>query len=76
MIHTLLDFKVHKALFVSVIQNGGTAAFSMSMVGSMGIPPLLWLGHRPEVTTLISPHAWELPYVMGVTLKTNKQMNK
>ena len=37
-------------------------------------PPLLWLWHRPTVTALIQPIAWEPPYASGVAPK--KQTKK
>ena len=33
---------------------------------------LLWLWRRPVAAAPIQPLAWEPPYAMGVTLKTQK----
>ena len=35
-------------------------------------PALLWLGCRPTATAPVGPLAWELPYALGVTLKSKK----
>ena len=37
-------------------------------------PVLLW--HRPAVTALIGPLAWESPHAMGVALKRQKEKKK
>ena len=38
---------------------------------------LPWLWHRPAVTALIRPLAWELPYAAGAALgKAKKQKKK
>ena len=34
---------------------------------------LLSLWHRPTAAALIQPLAWELPYAVGMTIKSNKQ---
>ena len=34
---------------------------------------LLWLLRRPAAVALIPPQAWELPYAVGVALKSKKQ---
>ena len=36
-------------------------------------PKFLWLWHRPVAAALILPLAWELPYDMGMALKTKKR---
>ena len=36
-------------------------------------PAVLRLWHKPAVAAPIQPLAWELPYAIGVALKTNKQ---
>ena len=36
----------------------------------------LWLWHRPSATAPIGSLAWELPYAMGVVLKTKKKNKK
>ena len=36
-------------------------------------PMLLWLWCRPAATTPIQSLAWELPYAMGVGLKSKKE---
>ena len=35
-------------------------------------PTWLWLWCRPAAVALIRPLAWELPYAMGVALKSKK----
>ena len=40
-----------------------------------GSDPVLWLWCRPPATALIGPLAWELPYAVGIALKT-KQTKK
>ena len=35
---------------------------------------LLWLWHRPAITALIEPLAWELPYAGGEALKKRKKI--
>ena len=37
---------------------------------------LLWLWHRPAVTALIRPLAWEPPYATGAALKRTKKTKK
>ena len=37
---------------------------------------LLWLWCRPPAVALIGPLAWELPYAMGVALKSQKKAKK
>ena len=37
---------------------------------------LLWLWHRPVTTAPITPLAWELPYAMGMALKSKTKQNK
>ena len=37
---------------------------------------LLWLWRRPAATALIRLLAWELPYVVGVALKSKKKQKK
>ena len=37
-------------------------------------PALLWLWLRPSATALIQPLAWELPYVAGVALESQKKL--
>ena len=39
-------------------------------------PRLLWLWCRLAAVALIQSLAWELPYAMGVALKSKKQTNK
>ena len=39
-------------------------------------PVLLWLWHRPVVTALIQPVAWEPPYAAGVAKKRQKDKKK
>ena len=39
-------------------------------------PVLLWLWCRLAVVVLIRPLAWELPYVVGVALKSKKKKKK
>ena len=39
-------------------------------------PTLLWLWYRPAATPSIRPLAWEIPYAMGVALKSKKIKNK
>ena len=42
-----------------------------------GLDPMwLWLWLWPVATASIRPLAWELPYAMGLALKTNKQKKK
>ena len=36
-------------------------------------PVLLWLRHRPSLTGLIQPLAWEIPYAMGLAKKKKKK---
>ena len=36
-------------------------------------PELLWLWHRLAAVALILPLAWELPYTVGMALKSKKQ---
>ena len=38
-------------------------------------PVLLWLWHRPAAVALMKLLAWELPYAVGMALKS-KQTNK
>ena len=35
-------------------------------------PALMWLWYRPGAAALIHPLAWELPYAVGVALKSKK----
>ena len=37
---------------------------------------LLWLWCRPTAAALIPPLPWELPYAMGVNLKSKKKKKK
>ena len=37
---------------------------------------LLWLGCRPAAVALIRPLAWELPYAVGVALKSERKKEK
>ena len=39
-------------------------------------PSLLWLWHRPAATTPIQSLASELPYVIGLALKSKKKKKK
>ena len=39
-------------------------------------PMLLWPWHRPAMTALIRPLAWESPYAMGAALKGQKTKTK
>ena len=39
-------------------------------------PALLWLWHRPAAIPPILPLAWEPPYAMGMTLKSQKKKKK
>ena len=39
-------------------------------------PPLLRLWCRPEAEALIQPLAWEIPYAVGVALKSKKKKVK
>ena len=39
-------------------------------------PTLLWLWLRLAATALIQPVAWELPYAMGIALKSKKKKKK
>ena len=39
-------------------------------------PVLLWLWHRLAAAALIQPLAWELPYAMGVSLKSKNKQKK
>ena len=39
-------------------------------------PSLLWLWHRPVVTALIRPLAWEPPYAAEVALEMAKRQKK
>ena len=34
---------------------------------------LLWLWYRPEAVASIQPLSWELPYVTGAALKSEKE---
>ena len=36
-------------------------------------PALLWLWYRLEAAASIGPLAWELPYAMGLVLKSQKK---
>ena len=37
---------------------------------------LPWLWYRPAAAALIQPLAWEIPYAVGVALKSKKQTEK
>ena len=39
-------------------------------------PELLWLWHTPAAVAMIQPLAWELPYAVGVALKSNPPQKK
>ena len=39
-------------------------------------PALLWLWCRVVATALIQPLSWELPYAVGVALKTKNKKQK
>ena len=39
-------------------------------------PELLWLWHRLVAIAPIRPLAWELPYALGVALKSKKKKKK
>ena len=39
-------------------------------------PVLLWLLHKPVVTALIGPLAWEPPYAAGAALEKAKRQKK
>ena len=36
-------------------------------------PTMLWLWRKPAAVALIRPPAWELPYALGVALKSKKK---
>ena len=46
-------------------------------VGHRSVSDLMWLWLRPAAVAPIGPLSWELPYAVGVALKSkNKQTNK
>ena len=57
------------------VGRGSSVAVSWGTGRRHGLDPaLLWLWHRPVVTTPVQPLAWELPYAADVALirKINK----
>ena len=69
--------------FLSWLNSGEPSLVSMRMrVGSLAslVGLRIWhgcgCGSRPEGTAPIQPLAWELPYPMGVALKTQKEKKK
>ena len=39
-------------------------------------PLLLWLCYRPSAVAPVKPLAWELPYAVGMALKSKKRKKK
>ena len=53
---------------------GSGVALSCGVGRRLGWDPgWLWLWRRPAATALIRPLAWEPPYALGVTLKSEKK---
>ena len=52
------------------------AGLSPGLAQWVGDLVLLWLWCRPAGAALIRPLAWELPYAVGVALKSKKRKKK
>ena len=56
------------------VRHGSGVAVSCGVGRRCGSEPeLLWLWCRPAAIAPIGPLAWELPYAMGMALKSKKQ---
>ena len=55
---------------------GSRVAVSQGVDGTHGSDSGLWLWCRPAAVSLIQPLAWELPYAMGVALKSKQNKTK